>query len=99
MGAEMWGGGSAKKAAKKQADALDKQTRLMVDQANLAAEAAASQMRNAQEQKLAQDYADKLLEAPAEAAKVSLRPEEDLSGDGDLLTRRRGVRYTYRARR
>lgn len=91
---EIWGGGSAKKAAKMQVDAIDAQTKSNVRAANMAAEAAANQMANAGAMRAAQSYADELLNKPAEVAQVSLRPE-DTDMAGDLLTRRKGVRSTY----
>ena len=94
-----FGGGSAKKAAKKQAAAIREQTRMNVQQANLQAESAAQQMAQAQANRAASDYAERLLSKPIEQASVSLAPNEDVAQGDSLLDRARGVRDTYRQRR
>lgn len=91
------GGGSAKKAAKIQAKAIAEQTKLNVAQANYAAESATQQMAQAQAQRAASDYAERLLSVPQEQAQVNLAPQETLTDDG-LLQRRRTIRDTYRGR-
>lgn len=91
------GGGSARKAAKIQAKAIAAQTKLNVAQANYAAESATQQMAQAQAQRAAVDYAERLLSVPQEQAQVNLAPQETLATDG-LLERRRTIRDTYRGR-
>lgn len=88
------GGGGAKRAAKRQARAIEEQTRNNVIAANAQAEAMAQQMANAQAMRVATKRAEELLSTPAEVAKVSLRPQ-DVDDNGDLLTRRRTTRSTY----
>ncbi len=95
----VFGGGSAKKAAKAQARAIREQTRLNVQQANLQAESAAQQMASAQANRAASDYAERLLSKPVEQASVSLAPNESVVQDGDLLSRLRTTRDAYRQRR
>lgn len=91
------GGGSAKKAAKENAKAIRDQTRLNVVSANMAAEAAANQMAQAQAQRIATKYAEDLLATPQEAAKVNLATEANANTEEGLVTRRRGVRAAYQS--
>lgn len=89
------GGGSAKKAAKKQAEALDRQTNLQTQQANYQAQAMADQMTQAVAAQAAAEYAEQLLGKPIENVDVTLGTSDlDLRTD-DLIGRRRTKRQTY----
>lgn len=90
------GGGSAKKAAKKQAAAIDRQTDLQTQQTNFQIQAMADQMATAAAQQAANEYAEKLLGSPLETVDVFLGTSDiDLQTD-DLLGRRRTTRQQYR---
>ncbi|UYA98866.1 hypothetical protein IVIADoCa7_40 [Xanthomonas phage vB_Xar_IVIA-DoCa7] len=89
------GGGGAKKAAKRQADAMEKQAAATALNAGFQAEAMANQMSNAFSQRQAESYVEALLTTPQEQVSVNLAPQEESATD--LRTRRRGVRSTYRA--
>ncbi len=91
----VFGGGSAKKAALKQAAALDKQTELSTLSTGYQVEAMAAQMRNTQAQQIASEYAEQLLSRPIDSVDVTLGTSDlDLATDG-LLGRRRTSRSTY----
>lgn len=91
----IFGGGSAKRAALKQAEALDRQTELQTEQTNRQVEAMAQQMANAQARQIATEYAEKLLSTPIEDVDVTLGTSDlDLMTD-DLLGRRRTTRQQY----
>lgn len=96
---ELFGGGSAKRAAKEQADATRAAARAAAVASNYQAEAAAQQMTLATEQRSQQQYANDLLSTPMESATVDLASETDTSGEDDLLTRRKTTRQTYQADR
>lgn len=91
--ASTFGGGNAKKAAKMQVAALDRQTRANTRQAGLTAEAAANQIRNVTLNDAATSYAESLLNRPVETVDVRLAPD-DVSR-GDPRRRRQGVRDQY----
>lgn len=91
----IFGGGSAKKAAKKQAAAIDRQTDLQTQQTNYQIQAMADQMATAAAQQAASEYAEKLLGAPIETVDVTLGASDlDLKTD-DLIGRRRTTRQQY----
>jgi len=94
---DLFGGGSAKKAAKEQAAATKAAARLAAISANSQAEAAANQMKQAGELQSARAAAEDLLDTPMESATVDLSVQDDNADDGDLLKRRRPVRSTYRS--
>lgn len=96
---ELFGGGSAKRAAKEQAKATRDAARNAAVASNYQAESAAQQMTLAQEQRSQQQYANDLLSTPMESATVDLATPADEGGDDDLLTRRRTARQTYQADR
>lgn len=99
----LFGGGSAKRAALRQAKATTDAANDAAAANNYQAEAAANQMVLAQELKAAQDYADNLLATnPIGVADVRLSTdatgEDDLlGGNVDPLRRRRTTRDTYRS--
>jgi transcription termination factor NusB len=95
----LFGGGSAKKAAKEQAAATREAARLAALSANYQAEANANQMTLAIEQRQQQAIADELLSTPMEAATVDLAVGDDLMGDDDMMTRRRTKRQSYQSQR
>lgn len=89
------GGGSAKKAALKQAASIDRQTNLQTQQTNYQIQAMADQMATAAAQQAASEYAEKLLGAPIETVGVTLGTSDlDLKTD-DLIGRRRTTRQQY----
>lgn len=89
------GGGSAKRAAKKQAAAIDKQTNLQTQSTNYQIKAMADQMANAAAQQAAAEYAEKLLGKPIDTVDVTLGTSDlDIQTD-NLLGRRRNVRNDY----
>ncbi|AHB12126.1 hypothetical protein Paz_29 [Xylella phage Paz] len=90
----IWGGGDAKRAAKMQADAIKEQTAATVRQAGLAAEQAASQIRNTMLTETATQYAQTLLGRPMEQVNVRLAPQEQ-AATTDRTQRQRSVRDTY----
>lgn len=91
----VFGGGSAKKAAKKQAAALDKQTLLQTQSTNYQIKAMADQMANAAAQQAAAEYAEKLLGTPIGTVDVNLGTSDlDIETD-NLLGRRRSARNDY----
>jgi len=90
----IWGGGDAKRAAKLQADAIKAQTAATVQQAGLAAEQAANQIRNTMLTETATQYAKTLLGRPMEQVNVRLAPQEQASTT-DRTQRQRSVRDTY----
>lgn len=91
----VFGGGSAKKAAKMQAAALDRQTNLQTQNTNYQIQAMADQMANAAAQQAASEYAEKLLGAPLDTVDVTLGTSDvDLQTD-DLLGRKRTARAAY----
>lgn len=91
----VFGGGSAKKAAKKQAAAIDKQTNLQTQSTNFQIKAMADQMANAAAQQAAAEYAEKLLGNPIDTVDVTLGTSDlDIQTD-NLLGRRRNVRNDY----
>lgn len=95
----LFGGGSAKRAAREQAAATRDAARRASVTAGYQAEAAAQQMTLAQEQRAAQAAATDLLSTPMESATVDLASASDSADDGDLLSRRRTTRQTYQADR
>lgn len=95
----LFGGGSAAKAAKRQAEATEKAARDAARQANFQAEAAAQSMTLAQEQRKATAAAEDLLSTPMENATVDLAQSPDEGEDDDLLTRRKTTRQKYQAPR
>lgn len=89
------GGGSAKRAAKAQAAALDRQTNNQTQQANYQAQAMADQMTQAVAAQAAAEYAEKLLGSPIETVDVTLGTSDlDMRTD-DLIGRRRTTRQNY----
>jgi len=91
------GGGSAKKAAQKQADALDRQTLANTKNANYQVEAMADMMAQAQAAKVAAAYAERLLSKPIDSVNVTLGTSDlDVQTD-NLLGRRRTTRQSYQA--
>lgn len=91
----VFGGGSAKKAALKQADALDRQTNNQTQQANFQAQAMADQMTQAVAAQAAAEFAEQLLGKPIENVDVTLGTSDlDMRTD-DLIGRRRTTRQTY----
>lgn len=89
------GGGSAKRAAKEQAAALDRQTQMQTTQTNYQVQAMASMMADAQAKLVAQEYADKLLSRPIDRVNVTLGQSDlDVRTD-ELLGRRRTTRQQY----
>lgn len=92
----LFGGGSAKRAAKEQAAATREAARLQSVQNSYAAEAAAQQITLSQQQRAEQARANDLLSTPMGTAEVDLSTTPDvLADDGDLLRRRRNTRQTY----
>lgn len=97
----LFGGGSAKRAAEKQAQATRDAARDASRANNYAAEAAANQIALSQQLKAAQAFADDLLtQNPVGVADVRLSvdatAQDDLLGaDYDPLRRRRTTRDTY----
>ena len=89
------GGGSSKTAAKKQAAAIDKQTRLQTMQTNYQIQAMADQMATAAAQQAASEYADKLLSAPIDTVDITLGTSDLDLKTNDLIGRRRTNRQTY----
>lgn len=90
------GGGSAKRAAKKQAAAIDKQTNLQTQSTNYQIKAMADQMANAAAQQAAAEYAEKLLGKPIDTVDVTLGTSDlDIQTD-NLMGRRRNMRDDYR---
>ena len=89
------GGGSAKKAALKQAEALDRQTNLQTQQTNYQIQAMADQMRQAAAQQAATEYAEKLLGAPVETVDVNLGTSDLDLRTNNLLGRRQTRRDQY----
>lgn len=96
---ELFGGGSAKRAAREQAAATRDAARRASIQAGYQAEAAAQQMTLAQDQRAAQAAANDLLSTPMESAEVDLAADADVADEDDLLTRRRSTRQTYQNER
>lgn len=97
---ELFGGGSAKRAAKEQARATREAARAAAKASNYQAEAAAQQMTLAADQRSQQQMANDLLSTPMESATVDLASESDVDvADDDLLTRRRTTRQTYQSDR
>lgn len=91
----LFGGGSAKRAAKEKAAAIDRQTKLQTQQTNLQVEAMADQMAQAAARQQASEYAQQLLGQPLEQVDVTLGTSDlDLATD-DLIGRRRTRRQTY----
>ena len=96
---EIFGGGSAKRAAKEQAKATRDAAAASALTANYQAEASAQQMGLAQEQRSQQQYANDLLSTPMDSATVDLaNPEGSEDDENDLLGRRRTTRDTYQSR-
>lgn len=91
----LFGGGSAKRAAKEQAAALDRQTNSQTQQANYQAQAMADQMTQAVAAQAAAEYAEKLLGAPIEAVDVTLGTSDLDARTDDLIGRRRTTRQNY----
>lgn len=90
----LWGGGSARRAAKEQAKAIRDQTAANVAQAGAAAEAAAAQIRNTMATEAATEYAKSILNVPMEQVNVRLAPQEQVATT-DRTERKRGIRDTY----
>lgn len=89
------GGGSAKRAAQRQADAADRQTKLQTETTNYQIKAMSDQMAQAAAQQAANEYANKLLGTPIENVDVTLGTSDlDLKTD-NLLGRRRTTRQAY----
>lgn len=91
----LFGGGGAKRAAKTQAAALDRQTNLQTQQTNYQVQAMADQMAQAAAQQAASDYAEKLLSAPIETVDVTLGSSDLDLRTNDLIGRRRTQRQQY----
>jgi hypothetical protein len=89
------GGGSAKKAALRQAAATDRQTNLQTQSTNYQIEAMANQMATAAAQQAASEYADKLLSQPIDNVDVTLGTSDLDLKTNDLIGRRRTSRQTY----
>ena len=89
------GGGSSKTAAKKQAAAIDKQTRLQTMQTNYQIQAMADQMATAAAQQAASEYAEKLLGAPIDTVDITLGTSDLDLKTNDLIGRRRNDRQAY----
>lgn len=89
------GGGSAKKAALKQAAAIDRQTNLQTQQTNYQIQAMADQMATAAAQQAATEYAEKLLSTPIETTDVTLGTSDLDVRTNDLIGRRRTQRQFY----
>ena len=89
------GGGSAKRAALKQVQALDRQTNLQTQQANYQAQAMADQMTQAVAAQAAAEYAEQLLGAPIDNVDVTLGTSDLDIRTNDLIGRRRTKRQTY----
>ncbi|AMW36093.1 hypothetical protein HOR13_gp24 [Xanthomonas phage XAJ24] len=92
---EVFGGGSAKKAALKQAAALDRQTNLQTQTTNYQIQAYADQMATAAAQQAASEYAEKLLSTPVDTVDVTLGTTDLDLQTNDLIGRRRTTRSTY----
>lgn len=92
----IFGGGSAKKAAKRQTEAIREQTRLQVQSGNFAAQAAIQQMTEAQQARTNQEYVEDLLGTPVETADVNLNPQRE-EATGEVLRRRRTTRQQYQS--
>lgn len=95
MSMSLFGGGSAKRAAKEQAAAIRAQTAATVRQAGVAAQAAADTMRNTLLNEQAATYARELLSAPAETVNVRLAPSET-PASGNVAQRTANTRDAYR---
>lgn len=93
MSMSLFGGGSAKRAAKEQAAAIRAQTAATVRDSAVAAQAAADQMRNTLLNEQAATYARDLLSAPTETVRVRLAPSEIPAGN--VTKRTTNVRDSY----
>lgn len=92
---DILGTNAAKKAAKDQVAAINKQIDLETKQTNYQAQALADQMAQAQARLIAQEYADKLLSKPIDKVDVTLGTSDlDIRTD-NLLGRRKATRQTY----
>lgn len=92
---EIFGGGSAKRAAKANAAALDRQTNLQTQSTNYQIKAMSDQMAQAAAQQAATEYAEQLLGRPQETVDVTLGTSDlDLQTD-NLLGRRRTRRQLF----
>lgn len=92
---EIFGGGSAKRAALKQAAAIDKQTNLQTLTTNYQIQAMSDQMANAAAQQAASEYAQKLLGEPLPTVDVTLGTSDLDLQTNDLIGRRKTTRSTY----
>lgn len=91
----LWGGGAAKRAAKAQVAAIEKQTNLQTQNTNMQVSAMADMIRNAQAQRVATEYAEQLLSKPIETVDITLGDSDlDIATD-NLLGRRRTTRQQY----
>lgn len=92
---ELFGGGSAKRAAQQQAAAIDRQTRSSTINTNYQIQSMADQLANAAAAQTAREYAEQLLSRPLETVDVTLGTSDlDVRTD-NLLGRRRPVRSAY----
>lgn len=89
------GGGGAKKAAKAQAAAIDKQTNLQTATTNAQVQALSDQMANAAAQQVATEYAQRLLDKPAETVAVQLGTSDLALKTADLMGTRPNARAKY----
>ncbi|AMM44662.1 hypothetical protein [Xanthomonas phage f20-Xaj] len=92
---EVFGGGSAKRAALKQVAAIDKQTNLQTQSTNYQIQAMADQMAQAAAQQAASEYAEKLLSAPVDTVDVRLGTSDLDLQTADLIGRRKTARSAY----
>lgn len=99
MGFLYLGRNDAKKAAKRQEQAVRDSARLQTIAANSSAEASAQSMALAQQNRAESRKAEDLLSKPMESATVDLAAPDEGDGEDDLLTRRRTTRQTYQADR
>lgn len=89
------GGGGAKKAAKAQAAAIDRQTTLQTATTNAQVQALADQMAGAAAQQVATEYAQKLLDKPAETVDVQLGTSDVGARTQDLMGLKPNARTKY----
>lgn len=92
---DIFGGGSAKKAALKQAAAIDRQTNLQTQQTNMQIQAFADQLASQAAQQAASEYAEQLLNRPMEIAQVRLGTSDLDLATNDLIGRRVTNRDRY----
>lgn len=92
---DIFGGGSAKKAALKQVAAIDRQTNLQTQQTNYQVQALADTLATQAARQAATEYAEDLLSQPIETVDVRLGTSDLDLMTNDLIGRRRTTRQRY----